>query len=235
MPDPAAAAKTAAARAAVGRVRAGSRLGLGTGSTAALAIRALAERFPDGGQLECVASSVESEHLAHSLGVPVGPLRPDFVPDLMIDGADELGPSLGLTKGGGGALLREKLLARLAREMWVIVDDSKIVRRLGTRHPIPVEVVPFARPVLVGRWTGARLNPVRRLVADGSRPFLTDNGNEIVDLAPDGGVDDPGRLDQELHAEVGVVETGLFLGIAKRAFIGTAKGNVEERVAPTTG
>ncbi|MGI0129543.1 MAG: ribose 5-phosphate isomerase A, partial [Thermoplasmata archaeon] len=144
-------AKVAAARKGVERVRPDMRLALGTGSTAAEAVRALVERFP-GAPIDCVASSRATEALARSLGLPIRDLRADDRFDLMLDGADEVTPSLELTKGGGGALLREKLLAQLSDELTVLVDPTKLVSHLGEKRPIPVEVVPFARPVIARRF-----------------------------------------------------------------------------------
>ena len=156
MPDDLTRAKAAAARRGAEMVRPDMRLALGTGSTAAEAVRALAERFP-GMALDCVASSRATEELALSLGILVRPLRADDRFDLMLDGADEVTPSLDLTKGGGGALLREKLLARLSRELVILVDPTKLVAHLGERSPIPVEVVPFARAVLASAVRARRL------------------------------------------------------------------------------
>jgi len=141
-------AKVVAARYAVEHhVRPGLRIALGTGSTAAQAVRAIAERFPDG-KFDCVASSRGTEDLARELHIPVRALRGDDRFDLMLDGADEVSPALDMTKGGGGALLREKLLARRSASVVIVVDPSKLVGALGERASIPVEVVPFARPVL---------------------------------------------------------------------------------------
>ncbi len=223
------AAKAVAARTAVDAlVVPGMRLALGTGSTAAWALRRLAERVP-GGAVDCVASSVATERLAASLGLSVRPLAADDRFDLMLDGADEVAPSLDLTKGGGGALFREKLLATLSRRVAIVVDAEKLVPALGSRHPIPVEVVPFARPSLAQRFARAGWGVGRRTAPDGS-PFVTDNGNEILDLRPAAPLADPAATAAALRAEVGVVETGLFVGLADQVFVGHADGNVETRV-----
>ncbi len=222
-------AKAAAARAAVERyVRPGMRLALGTGTTAAHAVRALRARYPTE-PFDCVASSVATERLAASLGLPVRPLRGDDRFDLLIDGADEVAPALELTKGGGGALLREKLLARLSARFVVVVDTSKLVRALGERAPIPVEVVPFARPVVERELAAERFAPRLRTTADG-RAYRTDNGNELLDLRPERLVERPAELDRRLHGTVGVVETGIFVGLAERAVVGAADGSVREVV-----
>lgn len=220
-------ARSAAARYAVEKlVRPGLRLALGTGSTAAHAVRALRARFPHD-PFDCVASSVATATLARSVGLEVRELRGDDRFDLMLDGADEVAPNLDLTKGGGGALLREKLLARLSDRVVILVDDSKLVPALGTRHPIPVEVVPFARPVLQVELTTAGLRPELRVDPTG-RGVTTDNGNEILDLRPETPVADPGALHASLKGRVGVVETGIFVGLAERVVVGEPSGAVRE-------
>ncbi len=224
-------AKAAAARfAAEQYVRRGLRLALGTGSTAAEALRAIRARFPDE-PFDCVASSRATEELARSLGFGVRPLAPDDRFDLMLDGADEVTPRLALTKGGGGALFREKFLAGLSAQVVILVDPSKLVDALGQRSPIPVEVVPFAVPVLVRQLEDdgfdARVRPGRSGGA-----FLTDNGNEVIDLRLPTPVEDPDRLHDELRARPGVVETGLFVGLADRVLVGHPDGRVREMVAP---
>jgi ribose 5-phosphate isomerase A len=223
-------AKQVAARRAVDGVRPGTRLALGTGSTAAEAVRALHERYPRA-SFDCVASSRATEELARSLGISVRALREDDRFDVMLDGADEVTPELDLTKGGGGALLREKLLARLSREVVIMVDPTKLVDRLGTRAPIPVEVVPYARPVLARRFEHDRFRVAHRLEADG-RPYRTDNGNEILDLTPPRPLEDPGATLASLSGATGVVEVGLFVGLATRVIVGYPDGRVEERVRP---
>ncbi|MCI4361879.1 MAG: ribose-5-phosphate isomerase RpiA [Thermoplasmata archaeon] len=229
MADPHEAEKAAASQAAVARVRAGMRLALGTGSTADLAVRALHAKFPDGGGLTCVASSLRTEALARDLGISVGPLQPNDRFDAMIDGADEVDPALALTKGGGGALFREKFLARRAQQLLIVVDPSKIVERLGTRSRIPVEVVPYARGSLIAQLATRNLTATVRPALEGTGTFRTDNGLEILDLRPDRPLGDPGTLETELRGLQGVVETGLFVGLASVVFVGHADGTVDER------
>jgi ribose 5-phosphate isomerase A len=221
-------AKAAAARAAVDRVRPGMRVALGTGSSAAHAVRELAEKFRKSPP-ECVASSRATEDLARSLGIPIRALREEDHFDIMIDGADEVSPSLDLTKGHGGALLREKLLAGLSSSLVIIVDPTKLVDRLGTRARIPVEVVPFARAVLSRRFSDEGFRVSHRTVAGGA-PFVSDNGNEILDLAPTHAIDDPAAVAARLRAPTGVVETGLFVGMADRVIVGSPDGTVDERI-----
>jgi len=220
-------AKIAAARYAVERyVRPGQRIALGTGSTATEAVRALALRFPKA-PFECVASSRATEELARSLGIPVRPLEGVDRFQLMLDGADEVSPALDLTKGGGGALFREKLLARLSDDLVILVDPSKLVRALGERHRIPVEVVPFARPVVSHALERRGYRAELRTGPDG-RPFRTDNGNEILDLTPPRPIENPSEEERALSELTGIVETGLFVGLARRVVVGYPDGHVEE-------
>lgn len=224
-------AKLAAARAVAARVPRGATVALGTGSTTALALRSLAERFPDGGGLAAVASSRATEQLARDLGLAVRSLEEGDQFDLMLDGADEVGPSLELTKGGGGALFREKLLARMSREVVIAVDSSKLVPSLGSRGPIPLEIVPFARPFLTSRLRADGFGVVLRPGADAA-PFLTDNGNELLDLRPPQPITDPAGLEARLRGLPGVVEVGIFVGLAHRVVVGFPNGTVQERLAP---
>jgi len=225
-------AKVVAARYAVEKhVRPGLRLALGTGTTTAQAVRAIAERFPDG-KFDCVASSRATEELARELRVPVRALRGDDRFELMLDGADEVSPALDMTKGGGGALLREKLLARISASVVIMVDPSKLVGALGERASIPVEVVPFARPVLE-RELAAEGYRVRLRVGEDGRPFITDNENEILDLSPREPIGDPASAAEALRRHTGVVEIGIFSGLANLVVVGRPDGTVEERRPPT--
>ncbi len=223
--------KRAAAEAGARRVRPGMHVALGTGSTAALAIRALARRFPSEGALDTVASSEASERLAKELGIPVRGFRGDDRFDLMIDGADEAAPDLSLTKGGGGALFREKILALHARERVIMVDATKLVDRLGVGHPIPVEVVPYALESVARRiaaWGASAV--VRRSPSD--ELYRTDNGGGILDVAFPDGVSDPAGTERELRSIPGVVESGLFVGLTDLLLVGHPDGRVEERRPP---
>lgn len=224
-------AKAAAARYAVERyVRPGASIALGTGSTAAEAVRAVARQFPHA-SFDCVASSRATEDLARSLGVPVRPLHGGDRFSLMLDGADEVSPTLDLTKGGGGALFREKLLARLTDDLIILVDPTKLVLALGERHRIPIEVVPFARPVVEHAVERRGYRSQLRTLSDG-QPFRTDNGNEVLDLTPAQPIADPSEEERALSELTGVVETGLFVGLAHRVVIGFPDGHVEERIRP---
>ena len=234
MADDLEAAKAAAAGFAVAKhVRSGQRIALGTGSTASHAVRYLAERFPTR-PFDCVASSHATEELARSLGIPIRALRGDDRFDLMLDGADEVSPALDLTKGGGGALFREKLLARLSAELVILVDPTKLVRALGERHPIPIEVVPFARPVVVHAVEQRGYAAELRRAMDG-RAFRTDNGNEVLDLRPASPLRRPAEEERALRELPGVVETGLFVGLAGWVVVGHPDGHVDERTRPSKG
>ena len=215
-------AKRAAARRAVDLVRPGMVLGLGTGSTAALAVEEIGHRLADGRlqDLVGVPTSEATERQARALGIPLSTLDDHPRLDLTIDGADEVDPARRLIKGAGGALLREKIVAAASRRLVIVVDRSKLVDRLGTRYPVPVEVAPFG-------WT-THLAPLRALGGepvlrsrDGA-PYRTDGGNYILDVRFAGGIDDPERVGAELKARVGVVETGLFLGFEPEVIVGEA-------------
>jgi ribose 5-phosphate isomerase A len=224
--------KALAARAAADRVRTGQRVALGSGTTTAYAIKVLAENFPGGDKLSMVASSVQSERFATSLGLPVRDLEPNDHFDVMVDGADEVAPTLELTKGGGAALFREKFLARLASEVVIAVDHTKLVHRLGTRAPIPIEIVPFARGRLIHQLSAKSLSPRLRADRTTGAPILTDNGNEVLDLFPEDGVHDPSNLEHELRVLPGVIETGIFVGLASRVYVGLPDGTVQEILRP---
>jgi ribose 5-phosphate isomerase A len=225
-------AKLAVAVRAAELVRDGTVVGLGTGTTASLFIRELSKRKLT---IRCVASSDASHELAASLGMDVRTLEELPELDVYIDGADEVcarggGINLGginLIKGGGGALLREKIVASAAREFIVVADSTKLVDVLG-RFPLPVEVIRMALPVVEPRLKELGLNPKLRQKKDGSGVYLTDEGNCILDCAA-GRIDDPETLAAELKSIVGVVEHGLFLGMATMALIAGDDGVKEYR------
>ena len=216
-------AKALVAKRAVGLVEEGMAVGLGTGTTATLFIHALAARVREGLDIRCVASSDASHQLAASLGMRVTTLAELPHLDLYIDGADEVGPGLALIKGGGGALLREKIVASAAERFLVVVDSTKVVARLG-RFPLPVEVVKMALPLVEPRLATLGLNPIQRRRADG--PYLTDEGNYILDCAC-GAIADPEQTAAAIRQIVGVVEHGLFLGMGWRALVGGDQGVAE--------
>jgi ribose 5-phosphate isomerase A len=215
--------KNMVGRAAAEQVQNGMVIGLGTGSTAAFLVRALAQRLHDGLSIVgAVPTSQETAHLAASLGIPLVSLEDYPVLDLAIDGADEIDPHLNLIKGAGGALLREKVVATAARRFVVISDSSKLVPRLGTRFPVPVEVVPFALS-LVRRHLealGAQVTPRMHE----QQLFITDNQNYILDCHFPEGISDPALLQTRVRAIIGVVDHGLFLGLAQQAFVAGPDG-----------
>ncbi|MBO0684298.1 MAG: ribose-5-phosphate isomerase RpiA [Candidatus Dormibacteraeota bacterium] len=215
-----AALKVAAAERAAELVESGMLVGLGSGSTAAAFIKALGRRVAAGLRVQGLAPSLGSAKLASACGIPQV-TEPDRPLDLAVDGADEIDPRLNLVKGGGGALFREKLVALSARRFIIVADESKLVDRLG-RGPVPVEVLPF-----LWRQTAARLRGVGATVTlreDAGRPFVTDNGNHILLLGFDGGVADPAAIGAELKRVHGVLEHGLFCGMACGAIVAGAGG-----------
>ncbi len=202
----------------------GMAVGLGTGSTSTMFIRALGERVKAGLKIRCVASSDASRDLGLSLGMDVVELAELPELDLYIDGADEVGPGLALIKGGGGALLREKIVASAAKKFIVVVDSSKVVGTLG-RFPLPVEVVKMALPLVEKRLEELGLNPTLRRHKDGS-VYLTDEKNYILDCAC-GAIPDPEATAAEIRGVVGVVEHGLFLKMASVALVAGDAGVTE--------
>jgi ribose 5-phosphate isomerase A len=221
-------AKALVGKRAAELVEDGMAVGLGTGSTATLFIKALGERVRAGLKIRCVASSDASHNLAASLGMDVTTL--DRLPelDLYIDGADEIArlPQLGLAliKGGGGALLREKIVASAAKKFIVVADSSKVVPVLG-KFPLPVEVIKMALPLVKNKLTALGLNPTQRRNADGS-PYLTDEGNYILTCGCRR-IPDPAATAAAIRAVVGVVEHGLFLNMATLALIAGDDGVTE--------
>ena len=219
-------AKALVGKKAAEMVEDGMAVGLGTGSTATLFIKALGERVRQGLKIRCVASSDASEALGRSLGMDVVSLPELPELDVYIDGADEVGPGLALIKGGGGALLREKIVASSARKFIVVVDSTKVVDVLG-KFPLPVEVIKMALPLVEKRLEGLGLRPVQRLHKDGS-VYLTDENNYILDCGC-GEIVDPAKTAAEIRNVVGVVEHGLFLGMASLALIAGDGGVTELR------
>lgn len=190
----------------------GMAVGLGTGSTSVMFIKALGERVKAGLKIRCVASSDASTQLGLSLGMDVVTLAELPELDIYIDGADEVGPGMVLIKGGGGALLREKIVASAAKKFVVVVDESKIVETLG-KFPLPVEVIKMALPLVEPKLVALGLNPHLRPAKNGDGPYLTDEGNYILDCAC-GAIENPEETAAEIRSIVGVVEHGLFLGMA---------------------
>ncbi|MGH7683067.1 MAG: ribose-5-phosphate isomerase RpiA [Vulcanimicrobiaceae bacterium] len=195
-------------------------VGLGTGSTARWAIERVGERVAKGWRVVAVATSDETERLCRERGVPVVTFGDGPPIDVAIDGADEVAPDFSLIKGGGGALFREKAVAIAAKQFIVIVDESKLVRRLG-RFPLPVEVVPYSRSYVAGELR--KLCPAVKLRMSADSPFMTDNGNHILDCSF-GEIPAPSELDVGLRRIHGVVATGIFCGLTSHVLVGSATG-----------
>lgn len=224
--------KRAAAAHAVGLVESGMRVGLGTGSTAWHVVDLLAAKLRDGGLTGIVAvpTSRATEDQARALGIPLSTLDETTSLDLTIDGTDEVDPALDLIKGLGGALLWEKIVARASDRLVIVADDSKEVQRLGSRAPLPVEVVPFGWRTHDDTFAATGARPVLR--ADGDEPFVTDGGHYIIDLHFTDGISDAAVLEATLRERAGIVETGLFIGMADTVMVATAAGvRVRERAA----
>ena len=215
--------KKQAAERAVQFIEAGMVVGLGTGSTAMFVAQALAHSIQAGLYLRGVVPTSRAMHdRAAALGIPLTTLDEYPVVDLDLDGADEIDPHLALLKGGGGALLREKIVASVSRRFLVVADRSKQVPWLGKHHLLPVETVPFGVPAVRKRLEalGASVQVRHR---DGS-VFVTDNHNVILDCRFSTPIADPEALDAHLHQIVGVVETGFFFHLANQAVIGGPEG-----------
>jgi ribose 5-phosphate isomerase A len=225
MIDPYAEQKRVAAEAAVALVSDGMAVGLGTGSTAWFAIEAVAARVRAGLSIVAVPTSERSGDQASAGGIRLTSFAERRRLDLTIDGADEIHRgSLALIKGLGGALLREKIVAAASDRLVIVADERKLVDRLGVTTPLPVEVVPFGWETTAVRIERVGGRPLLRSGADGA-PFRTDGGNLILDCAF-GGIADPADLDRELSQVVGVIETGLFVGMADLALV-AGKGEVQ--------
>lgn len=218
--------KRRAAEAALAYVEDGMRLGLGSGSTAAIFVRLLGVRVAAGLDIVGVPTSEGTARIARDAGVPLTTLDENPELDLDVDGADEIGPGLALVKGGGGALLREKIVAGASARMIVIADSSKYVAALGA-YPLPIEVVPFGlrATVLSIERAGIELdlNPAIDLRLRDGQAFVTDSGNRILD-ASFGRIPDPEALARRLADIPGVVEHGLFIGFADFALVASADG-----------
>jgi len=226
--------KEAAGRAAAELVRDGMVVGLGTGSTVRFVLERLAERVRDERlAVRGVPTSLDTERRARALGIPLIALDDVEAIDLTLDGADEIDPRFDMIKGGGGALLREKVVASLSKREAIVVDRSKVVERLGLRFALPVEVVPFARAAVARRVAALGAAWTLRM-RDGQEVALTDNGNEILDCRFPGGIADPAGLEHALDRIPGVVESGLFVGLAHVLLVGGEDGRVEMRARSAT-
>lgn len=216
--------KEAAARASLRYVKDGQVVGLGTGSTAAYFIRLLAEQVRQGLRVRGIPTSDRSRELALSLGIPLTTFDEYQEIDVTVDGADEVDPQLRLIKGGGGALLREKIVASATRELVIVADASKRVPILG-KFPLPVEVIRFAHALIAKRITALGAEVRLRCGADGS-PYVTDENNHILDCCF-GKIPDADGLARRLSDMPGVVEHGLFIGMASTVIFANGSDIVE--------
>ncbi len=226
--------KRAAAERAAEWIEEGMALGLGTGSTVRHLLDLLAARREAGEWREVVGvpTSEDTVRRARALGIPLASLEERSRLDLTLDGADEVDPELRLIKGLGGALLREKVVAVASARLVIMVDDSKEVYLLGTRAPLPVEVDPFGAAIQPAYLRALGAEPVLRRRPDGS-PFVTDGGNHIFDCHFPEGIRDPEALQAALNRRPGILEHGLFLGMASAVVVADAE-NVSVRRAPGT-
>jgi ribose 5-phosphate isomerase A len=217
--------KRAVARAAVDAcVKPGMTIGLGTGTTVSWAIARVGERIALGEPITAVATSLETERLCRELAVPLLDFSEVVELDLAIDGADEATPDFHAIKGGGGALFRERAVAIVARSFNLVVTENKITPRLGA-FPLPVEVVPFAASYVIREIQSLGAQATMR--ASAHTPFITDNGNRILDCRF-ASIEAPAELDRRLRMIHGVVTTGLFVNLVDRIFVGTSSGEVSE-------
>ncbi|MGQ9588066.1 MAG: ribose-5-phosphate isomerase RpiA [Thermoplasmata archaeon] len=225
--------KEVAAREAVKFVKDGMVVGLGSGSTANIAIKMIGERVRAGLNIVGIPTSRDSEILGKSVGIKIGELRdyPDI--DLTIDGADEVDPKLNLVKGLGGALVREKIVAAATETEVIVVDESKLVDHLCQKAPLPVEIVRFAHEATMRRLQKFGCVPKLRM-RDGEA-FVSDNGNHIADCKF-AKIDDPAKMEAELNLVPGVVDNGLFVGLADKVIVASKDGvrTLERKASAST-
>lgn len=211
--------KHEAALAALEEIQDGMVVGLGSGSTASIFIRELGKARR---KVLGIPTSEESRRIAEEAGVPLTTFNDHPVIDVTVDGADEVSPELHLTKGLGGALVREKIVAHASKRVVIIVDESKLVEKLGSKTAIPVEVIPLAVP-------GILLHLKQAVVREkNGRPFISDNGNNILDWKS-GPVDDPAAVEKQLKAMTGVVDSGIFANVASLVIVAGTSG-IQRRV-----
>ena len=224
MQDP----KEVAGRRAAEFVEDGMTLGLGTGSTVHFTLLAIAERIRDRGlRVRGVPTSLDTERKARELGIPLATLDDVEAIDLTIDGADEIDAAFDMIKGGGGALLREKVVASITRTEVIVVGANKVVSKLGTTFALPVEVVPFARATVERALR--RLGCEPKLRANAAGVYMTDNSNHVLDCRFPAGIADARALETKLAHVPGIVESGLFVGLAHVVVVGNADGSCEVR------
>jgi ribose 5-phosphate isomerase A len=216
--------KQLAAEKALSFIKSGMIVGLGTGSTAYWAIEMIGEKVKKNElQIKAIATSKRSEEQARSLGIPIVSFAEIDQIDITIDGADEADEQLNLIKGGGGALLREKIVASNSRELNIIVDESKLVKHLG-KFSLPVETVVFGWEKVFQKLKA--LGCVPKLRMENNHPYITDNSNYIIDCAF-GEIQDPPALHEKINSIVGVVENGLFIHLATKVIAGFENGDIK--------
>jgi ribose 5-phosphate isomerase A len=218
-------AKQNAGYLAAEHVKDGMSVGLGTGSTAYFFIEKLGERCRKGLNIRAVPSSISSEKLAEKFGIPLVDVDTLTQLDFMVDGADEIDTKHRMIKGGGGALLREKLLAKMSREVIIVIDESKLVDKLGRMH-VPVEIVPFAFKTTFERLAAEGYKGNLRMASEGN-PFQTDESNYIIDISFDFPIENPEEQHKKIKEITGVIETGFFFNLAKRILVGYSSGKAE--------
>lgn len=217
--------KETAGRQAAEMVQDGMTIGLGTGSTAHFTLVRLAERIREEGlSVRGVPTSVDTEEKAAQMGIPTIGLHEVESLDVTIDGADEVDGDFQLIKGGGGALLREKVVASITEKQIIVVGRDKLVDRLGRGFLLPVEVIPFAMPVVVRVLETLGCEPVKRM-AERDEPFVTDNHNVILDCRFPDGIERPAEMERAIGAIPGVVESGLFVDLTHVVVVGEADGS----------
>ena len=222
------ASKRAAGRRAAEFVSTGQSVGLGTGSTVYFTLERLGERIREEGlEIRGVPTSIDTETKAREFGIPLATLDEIERLDVTIDGADEIDAHFAMIKGGGGALLREKVVAYVTDHVVIVVGPSKVVERLGSTFDLPVEVVPFARAAV--ERAVRRLGGEPKVRLRGGGIYLTDNGNEVLDVHFTSGIDDAPAMEHALDAIPGVVESGLFIDLAQTLVIGHEDGSADVR------
>jgi ribose 5-phosphate isomerase A len=223
-------AMLAAAARALELVADGALLGLGSGRTASVFVRLLGARVRDGLRVTGVPASGATAELAREAGIPLAPLSEDDLLDITVDGADEVAPNLDLIKGHGGAFVRERIIAAASKRQVILVGEGKLVRLLGERFALPVEVIPFAAGPVIRAIKAAGLHPRMRMDATTGNELVNENGNITLDCAFAAPLADTlaaRALESALCGIPGVVDTGLFLGTAERVLVGHADGRVD--------
>ena len=226
--------KKIVAEAAIKEVKSGMILGLGSGSTAALMIKSLADEIHSGKlkNIKGVATSFQSEVLALELDIPLIDLASVSQIDLAIDGADEVDPKFQLIKGGGACHVREKLVASKANQLLIVVDETKMVQSLNKVFPLPVEVLPNAWKQVKDIILEMKGNSSLRMAAKKAGPVVTDQGNLILDVLFDDGIKDPKDIEMRLNNIPGVLENGLFVNLTDKVFVGKIENNIPVVYSP---